>query len=107
MELSVEEHKISIESNENREALIEQITAALQKLPLKRLNTLAKSFVPKESKTFSINEAALELEVSYATIRRAIKNGTIKAIQLNKSGKSRIPKEEITRFFTKGISHHD
>ena len=43
--------------------------------------------------------------VSIDTIRRAIKSGSIKAFQINRSGNYRIPLDEIDRFMNGGKSY--
>jgi excisionase family DNA binding protein len=54
-----------------------------------------------ERKMITINEAAFMLAVSPLTIRRAIKNGKIKAMQLNRKGRYRISINEINELMRK------
>lgn len=54
-----------------------------------------------ERKVVTINEAAFMLAVSPLTIRRAIKSGKIKAVQLNRKGRYRINIEEINELIKK------
>jgi len=49
-------------------------------------------------KVVSLKEAAVILDCSVDTIRRAIKAGTLKALQLNKAGNWKISIDELERF---------
>lgn len=51
-----------------------------------------------ERRVVTITEAASMLAVTPLTIRRAIKSGKIKAMQLQPNGRYRIPIEEVDDF---------
>jgi len=51
-----------------------------------------------ERKVVTIAEAASMLALTPLTIRRAIKSGKIKAMQMQSNGRYRIPVEEIDAF---------
>ena len=51
-----------------------------------------------ERKVVTIAEAASMLAVTPLTIRRAIKSGRIKAMQMQSNGRYRIPVEELDAF---------
>lgn len=51
-----------------------------------------------ERKVVTIAEAASMLALTPLTIRRAIKSGKIKAMQMQTNGRYRIPVEEIDAF---------
>lgn len=54
-----------------------------------------------ERKVVTITEAATMLAVTPLTIRRAIKSGKIKAMQLQPNGRYRILLEEVDAFITR------
>lgn len=60
--------------------------------------TLCPTPLKLERKVVTISEAASMLAVTPLTIRRAIKNGKIKAIQMQQNGRYRIPVEELDAF---------
>lgn len=51
-----------------------------------------------ERKVFTVQETAKMLAVAPITIRKAIKSGKIKAIQISAKGRYRIHSEEIDHF---------
>ena len=51
-----------------------------------------------ERKVITISEAASMLALTPLTIRRAIKSGKLKAMQIQSNGRYRIPIEEIDAF---------
>jgi excisionase family DNA binding protein len=51
-----------------------------------------------ERKVVTISEAAIMLALTPLTIRRAIKSGKLKAMQMQSNGRYRIPIEEIDAF---------
>ncbi len=77
---------------------IEKLSKDIQKLPPEKLDKLEVFLNTIEKRVFSIKEAAEILDLSVDTLRRAIKSGSLKALQLNKMGNWKIPIEEINRF---------
>lgn len=61
------------------------------------------SFDGCERKVVTISEAAKMLALSPITIRRAIRNGKIKAVRLGGKGRFRISIENITQFINNPV----
>jgi excisionase family DNA binding protein len=96
----MESRKHASNDSEDRgvEDKLDKLADNIRKLPPRRIAQLEKILQSFEKKVLSIKEAADILDVSADTIRRAIKNGSIKAFQINKAGNWKIPIEEIERF---------
>lgn len=77
---------------------LDKLAEDIKKLPPERVAKLEKIIHSMEKRAVSIKEAAAILGVSIVTIRRSIKGGSLKAFQLNESGKWRVPIDEIDRF---------
>lgn len=90
------------------EERLNRLAEDIKKLPPERVdtlerlvNTMAKLEEDKKKsskKTLSIKETAAVIGVSIDTIRRAIKAGTLKAVQFREGGNWLIPIEEVERF---------
>ncbi len=77
---------------------LDKLADDIKKLPPERILQLEKVMRSMEKKVLSLKEAAIMLDVSVDTIRRAIKSGSLRAFQLNKAGNWKIPIEELDRF---------
>lgn len=77
---------------------LDRLARDIRELPPERVDQLEKLVKSMGKKVVSIKEAAEILDASVDTIRRAIKAGNIKAIQLNKAGNWKITIEELERF---------
>jgi excisionase family DNA binding protein len=62
------------------------------------MKTMCPTPIKLERKVVTISEAASMLAVTPLTIRRAIKSGKIKAMQMQTNGRYRIPIEELDDF---------
>lgn len=80
------------------EERLDKLAEDIKKLPPERIDQLEKVIKNMEKKVLSLKEAAEMLDVSVDTIRRAIKNGNLRAFQINKAGNWKITIEELERF---------
>lgn len=77
---------------------LQKILKDIEKLPEQDVDRLEKILRSRENLEFcSIKQAAAALGVSTDTIRRGIKIGSIRAIQIVKKGNWRIPLAELKR----------
>ncbi len=77
---------------------LEKLTEEINNLPPEKIEQVEKLMQMMGKKVLSLKEAAEMLDISVDTLRRAVKSGSIKGIQLNKMGNWKIPIEEIERF---------
>ena len=90
------------EKNSSLKERLDKLAEDIRRLPPNRVDQLERLIHTMGKKVVSIKEAAEILDVSRDTIRRAIKAGSIKAIQLNREGTWRITIEELERFMRGG-----
>ena len=96
---------MEIESKTEALKRLEKLSEILKELPLDKIKQVEKYIHSLGKKALSLREASQAIGVSIDTIRRAIKSGSIKAFQVNRSGNYRIPVDEIERFIHGGKSH--
>jgi excisionase family DNA binding protein len=77
---------------------LDRLADDIRKLPPDRIEQLEKLVKSMGKKVVSLKQAAEILDCSVDTIRRAIKAGALKAVQLNKAGNWKVPIEELERF---------
>lgn len=96
-----------VASNTNKtEDRLRKIIDAIEKLPIESRDQLEQFINSTGRKALSLKEASQIIGVSVDTVRRAIKAGSLKAFQLNRSGGIyRISTEEIDRFIRGDRSH--
>ncbi len=95
----------SLPFSEAPQKLITEITQALPQLSIDGLLQISKIIAAHTRKTLTIAQAAEFLGVSTVTLRRSIKNGTLKTIRLSKAGNHRILREELNRLVAEGTHH--
>jgi len=92
------EHPERAEEDRSIKRRLDKLAEDIRKLPPDRIEQLEKLITSMGKKVVSIKEAAEILDCSVDTIRRAIKAGALKAVQLNKAGNWKITTEELDRF---------
>jgi len=86
----------------NTKKRLDKLTNEIKNLPPEKIEKVENLLHILGKRLVSIKEAAEILDVSLDTIRRAIKQGSLKGIQLNNMGNWKIPMEEIERFIRGG-----
>jgi excisionase family DNA binding protein len=81
---------------------LEKLKEGIDNLPPEKIGQAEKLLNLLGKKVLSIREVSGIFGLSFDTIRRAIKTGTLKAFQLNNKGHWKIPIEEVERFMRGG-----
>ena len=83
-------------------AMLDQLEASIQDLPSKERRELLRSIM--ERRALTVDETAEVLGTHPETIRRMIREGSLRAVRLGTGSRSpfRVPNEEIDRFLREG-----
>jgi len=92
------EHIPPIAEDNSTNGRLKRLSDEIMKLPPEKIDQVEHFVKSMGKRALSLKEAAQMLNVSSATLRRAIKSGRIKAFQLAKAGDFRISIEEIEHF---------
>lgn len=92
------EHPERDEEDRSIKERLDRLADEIRNLPEHRIKALEKLVRSMDTKVYSLKEAAKILGVHVDTVRRSIKAGKIKAIQMVKEGNWKITHEEIDRF---------
>lgn len=79
---------------------LQRLTDEIKRLPSEKIDELEHLVKAMGKRALNLKEAALMLNVSVITLRRAIKSGTIKAFRLHKTATYRISIEELDQFIS-------
>ena len=82
----------------NKEDKIQKLNQKIKALTDEDLIKLERWVESRGKKVFSVKQAADFLEVCPDSVRKAIRTKRLKAVQINRMGAWRIPREELERF---------
>lgn len=81
-----------------KEDKLQKLNQKIKELPFDDLVKLERWVESRGKKVFSVKQAADFLEVCPDSVRKAIRTKRLKAIQINRMGAWRIPREALERF---------
>ncbi|MBM3194813.1 MAG: helix-turn-helix domain-containing protein [Chlamydiae bacterium] len=96
------EHQERDEKDRSIRDRLDKLADEIRNLPEDRIYALEKLIDSMDRRVYTLKEAAKILGVHVDTVRRSIKAGKIKAVQMVKAGNWKIPREEIERFMRGG-----
>lgn len=89
-------------------AALDKLAGSIRSLPEDRQNQLKQELeldMSEDKKVYTIEELSKILQLSIETVRRAVRDGKIKAIRLGQGPRApiRIPKAEVDKILSEGM----